>query len=57
MVGAEGIEPSTFGLKGRCSTTELRPCRVVTTSYTNFDCLDIHDIVRTLDAPKRDREP
>ena len=20
-----GIEPTTFGLKGRCSTTELRP--------------------------------
>ena len=27
MVGAVGIEPTTFGLKGRCSTTELRPCR------------------------------
>ncbi len=26
MVGAVGIEPTTFGLKGRCSTTELRPC-------------------------------
>jgi hypothetical protein len=25
MVGAVGIEPTTFGLKGRCSTTELRP--------------------------------
>ena len=25
MVGAEGIEPSTDGLKGRYSTTELRP--------------------------------
>jgi hypothetical protein len=22
-----GIEPTTFGLKGRCSTTELRPWR------------------------------
>lgn len=27
MVGAVGIEPTTFGLKGRCSTTELRPWR------------------------------
>ena len=27
MVGAVGIEPTTFGLKGRCSTTELRPCK------------------------------
>jgi hypothetical protein len=26
LVGAVGIEPTTFGLKGRCSTTELRPC-------------------------------
>ena len=26
VVGAVGIEPTTFGLKGRCSTTELRPC-------------------------------
>ncbi len=25
VVGAVGIEPTTFGLKGRCSTTELRP--------------------------------
>ena len=24
-LGAVGIEPTTFGLKGRCSTTELRP--------------------------------
>lgn len=24
-MGAEGLEPSTFGLKGRCSTIELRP--------------------------------
>ena len=23
-MGAEGLEPSTFGLKGRCSTIELR---------------------------------
>jgi hypothetical protein len=27
LVGAVGIEPTTFGLKGHCSTTELRPCR------------------------------
>jgi hypothetical protein len=26
LVGAVGIGPTTFGLKGRCSTTELRPC-------------------------------
>jgi hypothetical protein len=26
LVGAVGIEPTTNGLKGRCSTTELRPC-------------------------------
>src|SRR5260370_20853787 len=25
LVGAVGIEPTTFGLKGRCSTTELHP--------------------------------
>ena len=25
LVGAVGVEPTTFGLKGRCSTTELRP--------------------------------
>jgi hypothetical protein len=25
LVGAVGIEPTTNGLKGRCSTTELRP--------------------------------
>jgi hypothetical protein len=25
LVGAVGIEPTTFGLKGHCSTTELRP--------------------------------
>src|ERR1700679_3085501 len=25
LVGAGGIEPTTFALKGRCSTTELRP--------------------------------
>ena len=29
LVGAVGIEPTTFGLKGRCSTTELRPWRLV----------------------------
>ena len=28
LVGAVGIEPTPFGLKGRCSTTELRPWRV-----------------------------
>jgi hypothetical protein len=25
LVGAVGIEPTTLGLKGLCSTTELRP--------------------------------
>jgi hypothetical protein len=30
LVGAVGIEPTTFGLKGRCSTTELRPYWVLT---------------------------
>ena len=25
MVGAVGVEPTTNGLKGRCSTTELHP--------------------------------
>jgi hypothetical protein len=25
LVGAVGVEPTTNGLKGRCSTTELRP--------------------------------
>ena len=29
LVGAVGIEPTTFGLKGRCSTTELRPCLLI----------------------------
>jgi hypothetical protein len=29
-----GIEPTTFGLKGRCSTTELRP----STSGTILAC-------------------
>jgi hypothetical protein len=26
VVGAVGVEPTTNGLKGRCSATELRPC-------------------------------
>src|SRR6266571_4002666 len=26
LVGAVGVEPTTNGLKGRCSATELRPC-------------------------------
>ena len=30
LVGAVGIEPTTFGLKGRCSTTELRPYTLAT---------------------------
>jgi hypothetical protein len=30
LVGAVGIEPTTFGLKGRCSTTELRPYLLAT---------------------------
>jgi hypothetical protein len=30
LVGAVGIEPTTFGLKGRCSTTELRPYPLIT---------------------------
>ena len=34
LVGAVGIGPTTFGLKGRCSTTELRPYKMVITSYT-----------------------
>ena len=25
LIGAVGIEPTTFGLKGHCSTAELRP--------------------------------
>jgi hypothetical protein len=25
VVGAVGVEPTTNGLKGRCSATELRP--------------------------------
>jgi hypothetical protein len=25
LVGAVGVEPTTNGLKGRCSATELRP--------------------------------
>jgi hypothetical protein len=29
LVGAVGIEPTTLGLKGLCSTTELRPCHAV----------------------------
>ena len=27
VVGAVGVEPTTNGLKGRCSATELRPSR------------------------------
>ena len=34
LVGAVGIEPTTFGLKGRCSTTELRP---FSTTYGSVD--------------------
>src|SRR4029077_6641591 len=34
MVGAVGVEPTTNGLKGRCSATELRPCKAVRTYYT-----------------------
>ena len=33
LVGAVGIEPTTFGLKGRCSTTELRPSRGIKRFY------------------------
>jgi hypothetical protein len=36
LVGAVGIEPTTFGLKGRCSAAELRPCGTVFTSYTEW---------------------
>ena len=28
LVGAVGVEPTTNGLKGRCSATELRPCGI-----------------------------
>jgi hypothetical protein len=35
MVGAVGIEPTTFGLKGRCSTTELRPYILVNILHGN----------------------
>jgi hypothetical protein len=34
LVGAVGIEPTTFGLKGRCSTTELRPYAFQFTKFT-----------------------
>ena len=30
LVGAVGVEPTTNGLKGRCSATELRPYFFVT---------------------------
>jgi hypothetical protein len=36
-----GIEPTTFGLKGRCSTTELRPYSAASSSYlkkTSLTC-------------------
>jgi hypothetical protein len=46
LVGAVGIEPTTFGLKGRCSTTELRPY-LLSTSY-------IEKIYRALRRPKRE---
>src|SRR5260370_29612450 len=29
MVGAVGVEPTTNGLKGRCSATELRPSLIL----------------------------
>jgi hypothetical protein len=35
MVGAVGIEPTTFGLKGRCSTTELRPYMLLNILHGN----------------------
>jgi hypothetical protein len=35
LVGAVGIEPTTFGLKGRCSTTELRPYMLVNILHGN----------------------
>ena len=39
LVGAVGVEPTTNGLKGRCSATELRPWKMVTTFYTKqTDC-------------------
>jgi hypothetical protein len=34
LVGAVGIEPTTLGLKGLCSTTELRPYRQTPIFYT-----------------------
>jgi hypothetical protein len=36
LVGAVGIGPTTFGLKGRCSTTELRPYKSIRLSYTKW---------------------
>ena len=33
LVGAVGIGPTTFGLKGRCSTTELRPYSAIVQLY------------------------
>ena len=38
LVGAVGIEPTTFGLKGRCSTTELRPYIVYNQLVKEVDC-------------------
>ena len=51
MVGAEGFEPSTNGLKVRCSTTELHPqCARVFLSgsvspYVTEDCIMSIDIM------------
>ena len=39
MVGAVGIEPTTFGLKGRCSTTELRPYFIYTQLVNGTYCI------------------
>ena len=46
LVGAVGIEPTTFGLKGRCSTTELRPWSAIVRLYRlHADAATVNGIV------------
>jgi hypothetical protein len=56
MVGAVGIEPTTFGLKGRCSTTELRPYIVYNQFVSETDCttlvLSVPELSPTFEAWK-----
>ena len=45
LVGAVGVEPTTNGLKGRCSTTELRSCTAQT--YYKKTIRDAYELAKT----------